>query len=52
VFSIYYESLFRCPACGGSSRGIGVKKDMSGILPKHCPHCGTPIDKDKPNYDL
>jgi len=52
VFSIYYESLFRCPACGGSFRGIGVKKDMSGILPKHCPHCGTPIDKDKPNYDL
>lgn len=52
VFSIYYESLFRCPACGDSFKGIGVKKDMFGILPKHCPHCGTTIDKDKPDYDV
>jgi len=52
VFACYYENLFRCPVCKGKLKEIGVKKDMFGILPKHCPHCGTPIDKDKPDYEV
>ena len=52
VFSAYIDARFRCPVCGGNLKGTGIRRDVFDTLPKYCPHCGTDIDKGKPDYNV